>query len=114
MARSRLRSNEEQTPQSGLDLRRVSGPFLHEAEKLNLNTTTWKAGTTVARKVPKTPMTHINIGELNRGQAARLLKDVADQDKAAYVQRYGKPLVVVISHERYERLIEDGIDICEH
>lgn len=64
--------------------------------------------------MPKTPMTHINIGELNRGQAAKLLKDVADRDRVAYVQRYGKPLAVVISNERYERLIEDGIDICEY
>lgn len=68
----------------------------------------------VSRKSQKQPMMHINIGELNRGQAAKLLKEIADDDKVSYVQRYGKPFAVVISHERYERLLQDGIDISEH
>ena len=54
------------------------------------------------------------IGDLGRGQASKLLKEVADGDDVAYVLRYGKPLVVVISHERYERLMEDGVDPNEH
>lgn len=59
-------------------------------------------------------MTHINIGDLGRGQASKLLKQVADRDEVAYVHRYGKPLVVVMSNERYERLVNDGVNPSEH
>lgn len=62
----------------------------------------------------KVAMRHINIGDLSRGQASRLIKDVAEKDEPAYVLRYGKPIAVVISHERYERLMSEGIDPSEH
>lgn len=39
---------------------------------------------------------------------------VADKDEPAYVLRYGKPIAVVISNERYERLMSEGIDPSEH
>lgn len=65
-------------------------------------------------KVRKVAMRHINIGELGRGQASRLIKEVSEKDEAAYVMRYGKPLAVMISHERYERLMNEGIDPSEH
>lgn len=62
----------------------------------------------------KVAMRHINIGELGRGQASRLIKEVADKDESAYIMRYGKPIAVLISHERYERLMSEGIDPSEH
>ncbi|MDK6275083.1 type II toxin-antitoxin system Phd/YefM family antitoxin [Pseudoglutamicibacter cumminsii] len=62
----------------------------------------------------KVPMRHINIGDLSRGQASRLIKEVAEKDEPAYVVRYGKPIAVLISNERYERLMEEGIDPSEH
>ncbi|MCT1443099.1 MULTISPECIES: type II toxin-antitoxin system Phd/YefM family antitoxin [Corynebacterium] len=68
----------------------------------------------VRKRAAKKSMKHINIGDLGRGQASKLLKEVADGDDVAYVLRYGKPLVVVMSHERYERLMEDGVDPNEH
>lgn len=64
----------------------------------------------LGRRGKKKPMRHINIGELGRGQASNLLKQVAEKDEVAYVLRYGKPLVVVMSHDRYERLVDDGVD----
>lgn len=67
-------------------------------------------GAVSGKRGKKKPMGHINIGELGRGQASKLLKQVADEDEVAYVLRYGKPLVVVMSHDRYERLVDDGVD----
>lgn len=62
----------------------------------------------------KVPMRHINIGDLSRGQASRLIKEVSEKDEPAYILRYGKPIAVLISHERYERLMDEGIDPSEH
>lgn len=62
----------------------------------------------------KVPMRHINIGELSRGQASHLIKDAVEKDEPAYVLRYGKPIAVLISHERYERLMKEGVDLSEH
>lgn len=66
---------------------------------------------TKRRKVPMRP---INIGDLSRGQASRLIKEVSVKDEPAYILRYGKPIAVLISHERYERLMNEGIDPSEH
>jgi hypothetical protein len=54
---------------------------------------------------------HMNIAEFNRGQSSRLLKGLVAADKTAYIQKNGKPIVVVMSYERYMRLCEKGIDI---
>ena len=62
----------------------------------------------------KVPMRHINIGELSRGKASHLIKDAVEKDEPAYVLRYGKPIAVLISNERYERLMNEGIDPSEH
>ena len=68
----------------------------------------------VVTKRRKVPMRHINIGDLSRGQASRLIKEVSEKDEPAYILRYGKPIAVLISHERYERLMDEGIDPSEH
>ena len=62
----------------------------------------------------KIPMRHINIGDLSRGRASRLIKEAAEKDEPAYILRYGKPIAVLISNERYERLMYEGIDPSEH
>lgn len=62
----------------------------------------------------KIPMRHINIGDLSRGRASRLIKEAAEKDEPTYVLRYGKPIAVLISNERYERLMDEGIDPSEH
>ena len=58
-------------------------------------------------------MEHLNIGEFNRGQSSRLIRDLSDNDKTAFIQKNGKPIAVVMSYERYERLLSEGIDINE-
>ena len=59
------------------------------------------------------PMEHSNIGEFNRGQSSKLIRNLVEKDNAAFIQKNGKPIAVVISYERYERLLKSGIDINE-
>lgn len=61
----------------------------------------------------KVPMEHLNIGEFNRGQSSKLIRNLVEKDNAAFIQKNGKPIAVVISYERYERLLKFGIDINE-
>lgn len=72
----------------------------------------WREAVVAKRR--KVPMRHITIGDLWRGQASRLIKEVAEKDEPAYVLRCGKPIAVVISNERYELLMGEGIDPSEH
>jgi PHD/YefM family antitoxin component YafN of YafNO toxin-antitoxin module len=64
-------------------------------------------------KKNKTLMEHINIGELNRGQSSKIIRNLVGEDKTAFIQKNGKPVAVIISYERYQRMFESGIDICE-
>lgn len=58
-----------------------------------------------------TPMEHLNIGEFNRGQSSKLLRELVEKDNTAFILKNGKPMAVVMSYERYERLLQEGIDI---
>ena len=64
-------------------------------------------------KKTKTPMEHFNIGEFNRGQSSKIIRKLVEQDNTAFIQKNGKPIAVVMSYERYQRLFEKGIDINE-
>ena len=63
---------------------------------------------------PKEPIEHINIAEFNRGQSSKLMRDLVAEDKVAFIQKHGKPMAVVISYERYKRLLEIEVDINEY
>lgn len=56
-------------------------------------------------------MEHLNIGEFNRGQASKLIRTLVEDDKTAFIQKNGKPIAVIMSYERYQRIFEKGIDI---
>ncbi len=62
----------------------------------------------------KTPMEHYNIGEFNRGQSSKLIRNLSEEDKTAFILKNGKPLAVVISYERYERLLAANIDVTDY
>ena len=66
------------------------------------------------KSTPKVPMEHLNIAEFNRGQSSRLLRELVEADKTAYINKHGKPIAVVISYERYKRLLEREVDINEY
>ena len=63
---------------------------------------------------PKEPMEHYNMSDLLRGQASRIITNISTEDKAGFVLKNGKPLAVIISNDRYERLLQEGIDITEY
>ena len=68
----------------------------------------------MSEKKKITPMEHLNIGEFNRGQSSKLIRGLVEHDNAAYIQKNGKPIAVIISYERYQRLLQNGIDINEY
>lgn len=59
------------------------------------------------------PMEHYNMSDLLRGQASKIITSISEKDTAAFVLKNGKPMAVVISNDRYERLLKAGIDINE-
>jgi hypothetical protein len=42
-------------------------------------------------------MEHINIGEFNRGQSSRMLRELVAADWTALIQKNGKPIAVAMS-----------------
>jgi Phd_YefM. len=63
---------------------------------------------------PIEPMEHHNIGDFLKGQSSKILTAISDDDKTAFVLKNGKPIVVVMSNERYARLLKAGIDINDY
>jgi PHD/YefM family antitoxin component YafN of YafNO toxin-antitoxin module len=59
------------------------------------------------------PMEHYNMSDLLRGQASKIITSISENDTAAFILKNGKPMAVVISNDRYERLLKAGIDINE-
>ena len=49
-----------------------------------------------------TPMEHYNMSDFLRGQASKIMTTISTDDK-----------VVIISNDRYERLLRAGIDLNE-
>ena len=73
----------------------------------------FKEAATLEKK-SKVPMEHFNIGEFNRGQSSKLIRGLSENDKTAFVLKNVKPIAVVLSYERYERLLAAGVDINEY
>lgn len=74
----------------------------------------WYEGGSLLDGKMKTLMKHYNIGEFNKGQSSKIIRELVDNDNTAYIQKNGKPIAVVMSYERYQRLYEQGIDINEY
>lgn len=66
------------------------------------------------KKTIKKPMKHFNIAEFNRGQSSKILRGLLADDDVGFINKNGKPMAIVISNERFERLLENGIDINEY
>lgn len=62
----------------------------------------------------KLPMEHFNIGEFNRGQSSKLIRGLVEHDRTAFIQKNGKPIAVVMSYQRYERMLQAGIDLNDY
>ena len=61
-----------------------------------------------------TPMEHYNMSDFLRGQASKIITAISEDDRAGFVLKNGKPMAVIISNDRYERLLKSGIDINEY
>ena len=51
----------------------------------------------------KTPMEHLNIGEFNRGQSSKLIRNLVEKDNAAFIE------LVFIAKKWYNRRYEKRI-----
>ncbi len=60
------------------------------------------------------PMEHYNMSDFLRGHASQIITKVSEDDDVGYVLKHGKPMVILISNDRYERLLRAGIDITEY
>lgn len=65
-------------------------------------------------KTQKQPMEFYNMSDFLKEQSSKLITRLSDEDKAAFVLKNGKPIAILISNERYERLLKAGIDITEY
>ena len=59
-------------------------------------------------------MEYVNIGEFNRGKSSVIIHGLVREERTALIQKNGKPIAVMISYERYQRLFEQGIDLAEY
>ena len=59
------------------------------------------------------PMEHYNMSDFLRGQASKIVTSVSEEDKTGFIIKNRKPLAILMSNDRYERLLKAGIDINE-
>lgn len=62
----------------------------------------------------KETMKFYNMSDFLRGQSSKIITHLSEVDEAGFVLKNGKPLAVIMSNERYQRLMEAGIDITEY
>lgn len=61
-----------------------------------------------------TTMDFYNMLGFLREQSSKIITKLFEEDEAAFVLKNGRPLAVLMSFERYERLMKAGIDITEY
>lgn len=54
------------------------------------------------------------MSDFLRGHASQIITKVSEEDNVGYVLKHGKPMVIMISNDRYERLLKAGIDVNEY
>lgn len=54
------------------------------------------------------------MSDFLRGQSSKIITKLFEEDEAAFVLKNGRPLAVLMSIERYERLMNAGIDITDY
>lgn len=62
----------------------------------------------------KKVMKFYNMSDLLRGQSSKIITQLSKDDEAAFILKNGKPKAIILSNERYERLLKAGIDILEY
>lgn len=62
----------------------------------------------------KTTMDFYNMSDFLRGQSSKIITKLSEDDEVAFVLKNGRPMAVMMSIDRYQRLIKSGIDITEY
>lgn len=65
-------------------------------------------------KDSKQTMEFYNMSDFLRGQSSKIITKLSKEDEAAFILKNGKPKAVLISKERYDRLVQAGIDILDY
>ncbi len=65
-------------------------------------------------KDSKKTMNFYNMSDFLRGQSSKIITKLSENDEAAFILKNGKPKAVLISKERYDRLVQAGIDILDY
>lgn len=52
--------------------------------------------------------------EFLKGQASKIITSLAKDNETGVVLKSGKPLAVIISYEKFEKLVKDGIDLTNY
>ena len=71
----------------------------------------------MAEKKSITPMEHYNMSDFLKGNAFNNMLYFYSYHSfylSGFILKNGKPLAVLISNDRYERLLKAGIDINEY
>lgn len=63
------------------------------------------------KKEPIKDKTLYNIAEFNRGQASKIIRHISEEDETALILKHGRPIAVIISIDKHNRLLEKNIDI---
>ena len=61
----------------------------------------------------KITMDFYNMSDFLKGQSSKIITKLSVNDEAAFILKNGKPKAVLISKERYDRLVQAGIDILD-
>lgn len=61
----------------------------------------------------KITMDFYNMSDFLKGQSSKIITKLSDKDEAGFILKNGKPKAVLISKERYDRLVQAGIDILD-
>lgn len=66
------------------------------------------------KKIRKAKLDFYNMSDFLKGQSSKIINKLSENDEAAFILKNGKPKAVLISKDRYDRLIQAGIDITQY
>lgn len=62
----------------------------------------------------KTTMVFYNMSDFLRGQSSKIITKLSEEYAAAFELKNGRSMAVLMSIDRYERLMKAGIDISDY
>lgn len=65
-------------------------------------------------KDSKKTMGFYNMSDFLRGQSSKIISALSESDESAFILKNGKPMAVIVSKDRYDRLMQAGINILDY